>query len=202
MTTSSGLCGCGCGGTTKLAPRTSTRNGWIKGEPLPYLRGHAAWKDRGPRWIDGPAPPDRPDLGPCWIWQRSFNDQGYAIGSFVGSNTKSTSLAGRTLFEQHHGPIPDGMELDLLCSNPACVRWEADPGAPSGHLAIVTPAEALARRRTSNQKLFGPQLAQALVLHGAGMSWRAIAEEFGVAHQTLTSRLMQYCAVNGLEYPS
>jgi hypothetical protein len=198
-----GLCACGCGGRTKLAPRTSTRYGWVKGEPLPYLRGHAAWKDRGPLWVDGPVPVDRPDLGPCWIWQRFLNSEGYGTGSFVRFGRPGTGLlAHRVLFEHYVGPIPDGMELDHLCFTPACVRWEAAPGAPSGHLEIVTPAENLARRRRTNQKLYNPQLAQALVMRGSGMRWRAIADELGVTHGPLINRLKQYCAVNGLEYPA
>lgn len=202
MATPRGLCSCGCGGATKIATKTSTRDGWVRGEPRPYLRGHAAWKNRGPRWIEGPTPVDRPDLGPCWIWQRSFNNQGYAIGSFARHDKQSTTLAGRTLFEINVGPIPDGMELDHLCFTPACVRWEAAPGAPSGHLEVVTPAVNLARRRTTNQKLYNPQLAHALVLRGKGMRWRAIAEELGVTHPPLINRLKKYCQVNGLEYPA
>jgi hypothetical protein len=202
MVNNSGLCGCGCGVPTQVASRTSTRYGWIKGEPLAYLRGHAAWKERGPRWLEGPIPVDRPDLGPCWIWQRGLNDQGYALGSFVKYGGKHTTLAGRELFRMHVGPIPDGMELDHLCFTPACVRWEAAPGAPSGHLEVVTPAVNLARRRTSNQKLYNPDLALALVLRAKGMRWRAIAEELGVTHGPLITRLKQYCAVNGLEYPA
>lgn len=198
-----GLCSCGCGGTTKIATRTSTRDGWVKGEPRPYLRGHAAWKDNGPRWVEGPVPVDRPDLGSCWIWQRSFNNQGYASGGFSRYGyPPGTRLAGRTLFEINVGPIPVGMELDHLCFTPACVRWEAAPGAPSGHLEVVTPAENLARRRSSNQKLFNPQLAQALVLRGTGMSWRAIADQLGVTHPPLITRLKKYCQVNGLIYPA
>lgn len=39
-TTETGLCHCGCGQTTQLAPKTSTRKGWVKGEPMKYVRGH------------------------------------------------------------------------------------------------------------------------------------------------------------------
>lgn len=202
MTNPLGLCSCGCGGRTKLAPKTDARRGWVRGEPQPYLRGHAAWKDQGPRWVEGPIPVDRPDLGPCWIWQRALNKQGYAIGSFEKFGGKHTALAGRALFEMNVGPIPDGMELDHLCFTPACVRWEAAPGAPSGHLEVVTPAENLARRRKTNQKLYNPQLAHALVLRKKGMRWRAIAEELGCTHPPLINRLKKYCAVNGLEYPA
>jgi HNH endonuclease len=202
MTPTPGLCACGCGNQTKIATKTSTRNGWTKGEPLFYLRGHAAWKDLGPRWIEGPVPVERPDLGPCWIWQRSFNNQGYAVGSFARYSKDSTALAGRTLFEMHVGPIPDGMELDHLCFTPACVRWEAAPGAPSGHLEVVTPVENLARRRTSNQRLMDAHCKQALVMRASGMRWRAIASALEISHQALLSRLKTYCRLHGLEYPA
>ena len=36
-----GLCQCGCGARTRLAPVTDRSKGWIKGEPLLYVRGHA-----------------------------------------------------------------------------------------------------------------------------------------------------------------
>src|SRR6476646_9186073 len=122
MTPTSGLCSCGCGGETRIAPRTQARCGWVKGQPQPYLRGHAAWKDSGPRWIEGPIPVDRPELGPCWIWQRSLNKQGYPTGGFVRYGERvGGMLAHRALFEHHVGPIPDGMELDHLCFTPACV---------------------------------------------------------------------------------
>ncbi|MGH3827314.1 MAG: HNH endonuclease signature motif containing protein [Pseudonocardiaceae bacterium] len=106
------------------------------------------------------------------------------------------------MFQQHVGPIPDGMELDHLCFTPACVRWEAAPGAPSGHLEVVTPAENLRRRRTTNQKLHNPDLGMALVLRAKGMRWRAIALELGCTHGPLITRLKKYCEVNGLEYPA
>lgn len=192
--TNPGLCSCGCGGKTKIAPRTHTARGWIKGEPQPYLRGHAAWKNRGPRWIDGPIPVDRPDLGPCWIWQRQFNQQGYPIGTFARHGDKGTSLAHRAIYMHKVGPIPAGLELDHLCFTPACVRPE--------HMEIVTSAENLLRRRVQNQKLYNPQLIQALVLREKGMRWRAIADELGVTHGPLLTRLKKFCVVNGLEYPA
>ncbi|CAN5717840.1 hypothetical protein BH24ACT18_BH24ACT18_18900 [soil metagenome] len=35
-----GYCLCGCGERTKIAPRTDSASGWIKGEPLRYIRNH------------------------------------------------------------------------------------------------------------------------------------------------------------------
>ena len=36
----SGLCACGCGERTNLAPYTSEKRGWAKGEPVRFVHGH------------------------------------------------------------------------------------------------------------------------------------------------------------------
>lgn len=36
-----GYCQCGCGQKTKIATRTRTNRGWIKGKPLKFVYGHA-----------------------------------------------------------------------------------------------------------------------------------------------------------------
>ena len=48
-----GLCQCGCGRPTKIAPRNRKRLGWIKGQPLAYLRGHNNLAPRGPETPNG-----------------------------------------------------------------------------------------------------------------------------------------------------
>lgn len=35
-----GLCECGCGQNTRIAPRTKRTDGWIKGQPIRFVRGH------------------------------------------------------------------------------------------------------------------------------------------------------------------
>lgn len=40
MTSSIGLCQCGCGLPTRIAPVTDKSKGWIKGAPLKFLFGH------------------------------------------------------------------------------------------------------------------------------------------------------------------
>ncbi len=35
-----GICQCGCGEKTKLAPQTAKRLGWIKGKPIKFILGH------------------------------------------------------------------------------------------------------------------------------------------------------------------
>lgn len=36
-----GLCHCGCGEKTKIALKSNTRDGYIKGEPRKWIPGHA-----------------------------------------------------------------------------------------------------------------------------------------------------------------
>lgn len=69
---------------------------------------------------------------PCWIWQRSRDVAGYGRLWRLGH-----SLAHRWSYEQHVGPIPEGLELDHLCRVPACVN--------PGHLEPVSHAENMAR---------------------------------------------------------
>jgi hypothetical protein len=45
-----GLCQCGCGHPTSIAPKTIRARGWIKGQPVRFVPGHHAgtgWKDKG-----------------------------------------------------------------------------------------------------------------------------------------------------------
>lgn len=38
------LCKCGCGQTVRIAPVTDRSKGWVKGQPLQYLKGHSIRK--------------------------------------------------------------------------------------------------------------------------------------------------------------
>jgi len=53
-----GYCHCGCGQKTNIATRTSTKKGWIKGEPLRFIKyHHSIFKnqsmDKNPQWKGG-----------------------------------------------------------------------------------------------------------------------------------------------------
>ena len=64
---------------------------------------------------NGPVP-----LGPCWIWKARRNPNGY--GEFRFSNR--TKLAHHHAYELLKGTIPEDVELDHVCDNPACVNPE------------------------------------------------------------------------------
>jgi hypothetical protein len=64
----------------------------------------------------------------CWEWTAYRNQDGYGQFSAVGRRVIG---AHRFAYELLVGEIPDGLHLDHLCRNPACVRPE--------HLEPVTP---------------------------------------------------------------
>lgn len=79
-----------------------------RGEDVPYLRQGPAFMDpleRLLRHVDA--------SGDCWEWTASTT---HGYGRF------SRQRSHRALYEMLVGPVPEGLELDHLCRNRACVN--------------------------------------------------------------------------------
>lgn len=122
------LCECGCGRETRLAPYSDRGRGWVRGEPLRFLRGHSGskWKRVDPRvsFCEKVVVGDD-----CWEWRGAHSTAGYAQISVE----QRVVYAHRFAYEWLIGSIPDGMQLDHICRNRGCVK--------PAHLEPVTNAE-------------------------------------------------------------
>lgn len=83
--------------------------------------------------FDGPIPDHRPDLGNCWVWNGRKIWGGYGLTYWHSIQW----LVHRVSYTIRVGPIPEGLTLDHLCRNRACLR-------PS-HLEPVTNLENVRR---------------------------------------------------------
>ena len=54
----------------------------------------------------------------CWEWHGAKVGQGYGAVTVAGQ----TLLAHRVSYEFYVGPIPEGLQIDHLCRNRACVN--------------------------------------------------------------------------------
>jgi len=124
--------------------------------------------------VDAPVEYLEQDCGyetPCWVWQRCRRG-GYGEVKIGGTQVR----AHRAYYERFVGPIPDGLQLDHLCRNRACVR-------PS-HLEVVTGFENAIRG-------VGTLLTPAQVYEirdrlDGGATQTKLGAEYGVSQTTIS----------------
>lgn len=83
---------------------------------------------------------DQANPSDCWIWQGKDTGTGY--GQFYVPDRRV--LAHRWSYEHFVGPIPDGLHIDHLCRNRACVNPK--------HLEPVTAAENVRRAYLARER--------------------------------------------------
>ncbi len=158
-----GLCECGCGEKTSLAPQTHEGKGWVKGKPLRFVRGHA---NKGRRMHGREDYKVNPETG-CWEWLGGTS-RGYGWGRFDGANR----VVHIYYYERLVGPVPSGLQLDHLCRNRRCCNPD--------HLEPVTQIENL--RRGAGTKLKKEDVEEILV---SDETHAALGRHFGVTDSAI-----------------
>lgn len=94
----------------------------------------------------------------CWNWKHALNSRGYGLCQ----RRDWRGLAHRFAYVSLVGEIPDGMQIDHLCMNKACVN--------PGHLEPVNAKENARRERLSR---FGRNYT---IFQQSDELWCAVAE--------------------------
>jgi hypothetical protein len=137
---------------------------------------------------DGPVPPHRPELGPCWLWTAATKQPPWDYG-ILGTPApgEAGELAHRVSWELHHGPIPDGAKVLHHCDVPRCVN--------PAHLflgSLADNARDMLAKRRHKVVLTLEQVADLRARYAAGgVSQTTLAREFGIAQVTV-SRIVRH----------
>jgi hypothetical protein len=122
-----------------------------------YIKGHHRRKSVAPAvgYVVDP-------LTGCWLWKLALDRAGYGI-----TRRGRKVHAHIAFWEDRHGPVPEGMELDHLCQVVSCCNPD--------HLEAVTPTEN--KRRSGATKLTADDVA---TIKSSPLSGVVLAKRYGV----------------------
>lgn len=166
-----GYCQCGCGQKTKIAQYPGPRDracGAVHGDPRRYLRGHHKTARRT-NTLDNYIV----DSNGCHLYQGGLNHDGYGM---ITTHPYST-LAYRAAWFDRYGPVPDGLELDHLCTVRRCINTD--------HLEPVTHAVNVRRGRVS--RLSEDQVRSIIQQRRDGATLSSLASQYGVSETTISA---------------
>lgn len=163
-----GLCQCGCGQKTNIAPQTVHSLGYVRGIPRRFIGGHNGYRTKPILYaVD--------ESTGCWNWALGRGPDGYGstrrkndAGVYISQN------AHRYMYKKLRGEIPEGLQLDHLCRNHLCVNPD--------HLRAVT--HQVNTQCGDVAKLLPEQVLWMRQKYKEGISYGGLAREFGITTGT------------------
>lgn len=89
----------------------------------------------------------------CWIWPGAKSNGYGRISWSVGGNRMTWAAVHRVMYETFVGPIPDGLDVDHACHDPASCHPKEATDCP--HRACCNPAHLEAVTRKENLRRGG-----------------------------------------------
>jgi hypothetical protein len=176
-----GYCHCGCGQKTNMAPQTDRRIGWVKGEPIRYIKGHHGRRDLAEKFWSKIEVRDEDE---CWEWKASTRTGGY--GAFRGED----GLVGahRIAWEIANGErVPDDLVVRHKCDNRLCCNpAHLELGTHADNSRDMVERERSARgSRSGRSVLTEEDVLEVRRLLSRGEKISSIARNYGVAYNTI-----------------
>lgn len=150
------LCECGCGQPAPLSAQKRIRSDrtFSQGEPQRFIRGHATRGKGRPPLERLYERSERVDLGYetlCFVQTRGLLRTGYGQVRDADGRVRRSHIV---VWEQKHGPVPDGFELDHLCHDArTCPGGFTCPHRACHEVSHLVPATHLDNVRRGSRRI-------------------------------------------------